>query len=138
MIPDVPPNLQVYIVDDDDVDRAAIARLCDQMGIGCKQYACPLELLDDLDADSTGCVVTDLRMPEMSGLQLHRKIKARGLGIATIIVTGFPSPMFENQVMGSGLFGYCEKSNNSIELKDLLLRALQTASKPQRNTRLRY
>ncbi len=131
-------DLRVYIVDDDDVDRLAISRVCEKMGLAYQQYSTPSALLNDLDADSAGCVVTDLRMPEMSGMALYRKIKIRGLRIATIIVTGSKSPMFEQQSMGTGLFGYCTKSESLDELRGLIGEAMQFATKPQRRSTLRY
>ncbi len=133
-----PPNMKVYIVDDDDLDREVFARVCDEMGVASEQYPNPLAPLDDLDEDSSGCVLSDLRMPEMSGMELYRKTKGRGLRLATIIVTSFKSPMFEHQCMGSGLFAYCEKSECTDKLKDLIGSAMQFAAKPTRSPVLRY
>lgn len=114
MISDFEASMQVYIVDDDDVDRSAIARVCDQIGVAFKEYSCPLALLDDLAPDSTGCVITDFRMPKMSGLQLYRTIQSRGLRVSTILVTGLSASMFEHGVVGTGLFGYCQKDDARV------------------------
>lgn len=81
-------GLVVYVVDDDAGMRKALERLFRQQGLTVRSFAAAKELLDDIDYNSLGCLVLDIVMPGISGLELHQTLNARGIDLPTIFLTG--------------------------------------------------
>lgn len=77
----------VHIVDDDEAFRESVCWLLDSAGLNCKQYSSAAEFLSAVDSDAVGCVVTDLRMPGMSGLELQKIIIEKSLALPIILMT---------------------------------------------------
>lgn len=79
---------KVYLIDDDEAVREAIAFLLGTYGIEVETFGEPAIFLAHVQEDRPGCLVVDLRMPEVSGLQLHQKLGERGIDWPTIMITG--------------------------------------------------
>ncbi len=78
----------VYFVDDDEGIRVSMQALLKLEGFHTKMYASGRELLDDIESLNDGCLVVDFRMPEMSGLQLIREVRARGNDLPFLLISG--------------------------------------------------
>ncbi len=81
----------IAIVDDDDAFRAALKTLLRSSGYTIRTYSNALEFLDSNALAETQCLISDIHMPGMSGVEMHGQLVARGLSIPTIFVTGYPS-----------------------------------------------
>jgi len=79
---------RVYLIDDDEAVREALALLLGTYGIGIETFGDPAVFLAHVDESKPGCLVMDLRMPLVSGLQLHQKLAERGITWPTIMITG--------------------------------------------------
>jgi FixJ family two-component response regulator len=82
------PSFFVAIVDDDAGVRAAIESLLNSIGVKTRTFASAEAYLRSNDSDAAGCLIVDMRLPGMSGLELQRRLHAKGLGIPAIFVTG--------------------------------------------------
>ena len=83
-----PAPLTVHIVDDDPAVRDSLSLLLSLRGHRTATFACAEDVLAAIGPATVGCIVADLRMPGMDGLALQRELKARGIGMPVIIVTG--------------------------------------------------
>jgi FixJ family two-component response regulator len=77
----------VYVVDDDDEMRAAIARLLSSEGLRAATFATPRQFLDSRPPDGPSCLVLDLQLPEMDGLAVQRELVAAGVSTPIIFIT---------------------------------------------------
>ena len=78
----------VLVIDDDPAVLASVEALLLAHGLASRCFASAEEFLADSQGDGPGCLVTDLRLPGMSGLELHRRLQAAGSPLAVILVTG--------------------------------------------------
>ncbi len=81
-------TLMVHVVDDDEAVSRSLALLLVSFGIAAKTYESAEALLDQIDALEPGCLVIDVRMPGMDGLELHAELQERGCTMPVVIVTG--------------------------------------------------
>lgn len=79
---------RVYLIDDDEAVREAIAFLLSTYGVNVETFGDPRTFLAHINADKPGCILVDLRMPLVSGLQLHAQLTGRGIDWPTIMITG--------------------------------------------------
>lgn len=77
----------VYIVDDDDLVRKGLARLMRAGGFIPRAYESPELFLEELEVDTPACILLDITMPRMTGLQVQAKLKSRGVTIPVIAVS---------------------------------------------------
>ena len=99
----------VHIVDDDDAIRRALTMLARSAGYEARAYASGEAALAALNADSPGCVVTDVRMPGMSGLELQAALRARGVGLPVIVITGHGDVPVAVRALKLGAADFIEK-----------------------------
>jgi len=78
----------VYVIDDDDGMRRALSLLLNTVGYRTIAFANPAEFLAQFDADTHGCLVLDIRMPGMSGLELQQHLNRTGSMLPVIFITG--------------------------------------------------
>jgi FixJ family two-component response regulator len=113
----------VAIVDDEEGIRKALGRLLRASGLDAESYANGQEFLDATDKWRPDCVVLDLHMPGMSGLQVLRKLKAAGQLLSIVIITAHDEPETRAQCIDAGACAYLRKP-----LEDrLLLNAISAA-----------
>lgn len=116
-------NRIVAIVDDDEAVRAATVSLVRSLGHEARGFISAEEFLrhggDDID-----CLVTDVNMPGMDGLELHRRLIERGHTYPVVFVTGFPDESLRERAMKEGAFCYIGKPFSGDELVTCLERAL--------------
>lgn len=83
----MPDPFCVYVVDDDDSVRKALSRLLRASGYDVKTYASPELFLDELGVNSSGCLILDMTMPRMTGLQVQQRMREMGIGLPIIAVS---------------------------------------------------
>jgi two-component system response regulator FixJ len=128
------PEPTVFLVDDHEVELDLMQRWCQRAGWQTRIFGSPKELLEILDPQTIGCVVADLRMPEISGLELQAELARRELFIPVILVTGHGDAENCRTAFQQGVFDFIEKGFNSIQFVDSVERAIR---KNQRE-RFRY
>ncbi|MDP1873348.1 response regulator FixJ [Phenylobacterium sp.] len=116
----------VHVIDDDEAMRESLAFLLDTAGLVARTYDSAPRFLEALDAAPAGVIVTDIRMPEMSGLELVRRLKSRGCAYPVIMITGHGDVPLAVEAMKAGVVDFLEKPFE----EDRLLAAIRTAQSP--------
>jgi two-component system response regulator DctR len=114
----------VYIVDDDEAVRSALQILLASCGLKSRAFSGAQELLLSLRADWQGCLLLDVRMPGMSGLDLHERLIARGVDLPVILLTGHGDVPMAVRAMKRGAFDFVQKPFNDQQLLDRIQQAL--------------
>ena len=99
----------VQIIDDDDALRDSLTFLLSSAGIEAKSYESAGAYLNDPQRGAAGCIITDVRMPGMSGIDLLRKLKSDGVSVPVIIMTGHGDVPLAVEAMKLGAFDFLEK-----------------------------
>jgi FixJ family two-component response regulator len=115
----------VYIVDDDDGMRRALSLLLNTVGYQTAAFAGPKQFLEEFKADSAGCLVLDIRMPGMSGLELQQHLNRIGSMLPVIFITGHGDVPMAVQAMKEGAFEFVQKPFRDQDLLDKINHALQ-------------
>lgn len=115
----------VFIVDDDDGVRRALGALMESVGYLHVAHVSALEFLRHYDPQVAGCLILDIRMPEMSGLELQHELQRRGYRIPVIFVTGHGDVPMAVEAMKKGAFDFVQKPFRDQDLLDRVNRALQ-------------
>jgi two-component system response regulator FixJ len=102
-------ELTVHVVDDDSAVRDSVCFLLGTDGIACRSYESAEAMLDRGAALEHGCIVTDVRMPGMSGLELLAEAKARGFAQPVIVLTGHADVAMAVEAMKAGAIDFIEK-----------------------------
>lgn len=105
-----PAPAVVYIIDDHPNDSLIVRRLCESVGFSARTYDSPTKFLADVKPDHRGCIVADLMMPEMTGLQLHAKLQQAHSELPIIVLTGHADATTCRTAFRNGVFDYVEKS----------------------------
>jgi FixJ family two-component response regulator len=103
------PARIVAVVDDDSDVRTAIASLVLSLGFGVRQFASGIEFLQSEGIRDTACLITDVRMPKLSGIELHDRILQLGYPLPTIFITAFPTPDLDAKLDDAGVVAILEK-----------------------------
>lgn len=115
----------VYVVDDDDSIRAALERLLKSVGLTVKTFPSAREFFDRAAPEWSGCLITDLRMPGISGLDLQDQLNARQLGLPVIFLTGHGTVPASVRAMKAGAMDFLEKPVEDQTLLDAVSKALE-------------
>jgi len=115
----------VYVVDDDDGMRRALSLLLDTVGYKTVAFATPAEFLDKFKPDAAGCLVLDMRMPGMSGLELQQRLNSKGSMLPVIFITGHGDVPMAVQAMKEGAFEFVQKPFRDQDLLDRINHALE-------------
>lgn len=115
----------VYIVDDDDGMRRALTLLMSTVGYHAVAFARPTDFLAKFDPNQPGCLVLDVRMPEMSGLEVQQHLNRAGSLLPVILVTGHGDIPMAVQAMKDGAFDFLQKPFRDQELLDRINAALK-------------
>ncbi len=109
-------NQVVHVVDDDADVRQSLVFLLSTAGHAVRVYDSAIAFLDAADGAQEGCLVTDIRMPGMDGLELQRRLKAMGLGLPVIVITGHGDIQLAVEAMKAGAVDFIEKPFNDEAL----------------------
>lgn len=115
----------IYVVDDDDGMRRALTALMTTVGYDALPFARPGEFLSKYDPDQPGCLVLDVRMPEMSGLEVQQQLNRAGSMVPVILITGHGDIPMAVQAMKDGAFDFLQKPFRDQELLDRINAALK-------------
>jgi two-component system, LuxR family, response regulator FixJ len=115
----------VYVVDDDDGMRRALSLLLSTVGYKTAAFASPKEFLDKFTPDTGGCLVLDIRMPGMSGLELQQHLNRMGSMLPVIFITGHGDVPMAVQAMKEGAFEFVQKPFRDQDLLDRINHALE-------------
>lgn len=113
----------VHLIDDDEDIRRALAFLLGTAGLAVRVHESALKFLEKLDTLQPGCIVSDVRMPGMDGLELQQKLKAMGVEMPIIIMTGHADVPLAVQAMKAGAVDFIEKPFDD----EILLSAIRIA-----------
>ena len=102
-------ELLVHVVDDDAAVRDSIAFLLDTSGLASRTYESATALLARADSLEPGCIVTDVRMPDVSGLDMVRRLKPAGVALPVIVITGHADVPLAIEAMHAGVADFIEK-----------------------------
>jgi two-component system response regulator FixJ len=105
----MPPNSLVHVIDDDDAVRDSLEFLLRSAKIEVRTYDSATTFLNRTSDDRLGCIVTDVRMPGMSGVDLLRQLRARGSTMPVIIITGHGDIQLAVEAMKIGAADFLEK-----------------------------
>jgi len=115
----------VFIVDDDEAVRSSLRLLLKSVGLVPNAVASAREFLDKYDPAQPGCLVLDVRMPEMSGLELQEQLNRIGAVIPVIFITGHGDVPMAVEAMQAGAFDFVQKPFRDQDLIDRIQRALE-------------
>jgi two-component system response regulator FixJ len=99
----------VHIIDDDEASRQSLAFLLESAQIAVRTYASATMFLDQVSRTRASCVVTDVRMPGMSGIELLRRLKELGFEVPVIVITGHGDVPLAVEAMKIGAADFLEK-----------------------------
>lgn len=99
----------VHLIDDDEAVRDSLSFLLTTAGMASRTYESAVTFLDQLAGAAPGCVVTDIRMPDMNGLELVRRLKERGASHPIIVITGHGDVPLAVEAMKAGVVDFLEK-----------------------------
>lgn len=115
----------VFVVDDDDAVRSSLRLLLRSVGLSATALSSAQEFLDSYDPQQPGCLVLDVRMPGMSGLELQQQLNLRGAIIPVIFITGHGDVPMAVEAMQHGAFDFLQKPFRDQDLIDRVQRALE-------------
>jgi two-component system, LuxR family, response regulator FixJ len=118
------PPASVYIVDDDEAVRSSIRFLIRSVGLPAQVYASAQEFLDAYDPRHPGCLLLDVRMPGMNGLELQEELNRRGATIPVVFITGHGDVPMAVAAMQQGAFDFLQKPFRDQDLLDRVQRAM--------------
>jgi two-component system response regulator FixJ len=99
----------VHVIDDDDAMRESMSFLLSAAGLESKVYESPLTFLEELPLEESACVVTDVRMPQMSGIDLLKRLRADRQQVPVIVITGHGDVPLAVEAMKLGAADFIEK-----------------------------
>jgi two-component system, LuxR family, response regulator FixJ len=121
----------LYVVDDDDGARQYVCWLLESAGWTVKAYDRAQEFLDAYEPGAPGCLVTDVRMPGLSGLDLQRELAARSIRLPIIMMSGFSEVPMAVRAMRDGAVDFLEKPFDGQTLVERVRAAVETDRRRQ-------
>lgn len=115
---------RIAVVDDDNSVRKALRRLLRSADLDTEMYGSGSEFLETLQTSVPDCIVLDLQMPEMSGLELQEHLKNRGLSLPVVVVTGHDEPGMQARCLEAGANAYLRKPIDGKALMEAISQAI--------------
>jgi len=126
----MPSDAIVHVIDDDEAARDSLAFLLTSAKIDVKTYESATAFLNSMADVKSGCIITDVRMPGMSGIDLLRKLKELGVAVPVIVVTGHGDVPLAVEAMKIGAADFLEKPFDD----EVLLASVRSAFARQEGT----
>lgn len=123
-------QILISIVDDDRFVREATARLVKSHGYLAETFASAAALLGSDQRSRTDCLIADIQMPEMTGLELHSQLIAAGEAIPTILITAHPDENARVRALRAGVLCYLAKPFSEDDLLSCIRGAVERQSAP--------
>ena len=127
-------KLLVSVVEDDRFFRESMRRLMRSLGYAAEAFASAADFLASPRLGETACLITDVQMPAMTGIELYRRLIDTGRAIPTILVTAYPNDVDRARALNDGVVAYLRKPVNEQHLKDCLRAALTSGESSQENS----
>jgi FixJ family two-component response regulator len=128
-----PPRVPtIAVIDDDESVRRATGNLVKSFGLSVIVFASAEEFLESPRFDDVSCIISDIRMPGMSGLELQQHLALAAPGRSLIFITAFQEERIRKQAMKAGAIGFFNKPFEAQRLIECITRALETAGCPNR------
>ena len=99
----------ISVIDDEEPIRASLESLLKSLSFEVRIFASAIEFLQSSHLGRTSCLIADVNMPHMTGLTLFERLKASGVNIPTILITGYPSDAARRKALKDGVSGYLVK-----------------------------
>jgi FixJ family two-component response regulator len=115
----------VYVVDDDEAVRDSLKLLLESVDLQCQTYASATEFLENHDPDQHSCLVADVRMPGMSGIDLQDELNRQASTIPILFITGHGDVPMAVDAMKSGALDFIQKPFRDQDLLDRIHQALE-------------
>lgn len=126
-------DFTIFVVDDDDAVRDSLRALLESAGLTVEAYASGRAFLEGYAPHRRGCLLLDVRLPDMSGLELQRTLAAQGVGLAVIMITGHGDVPMAVNAMKAGAVDFIEKPYQD----DTILGCIERARDLDRSARAR-
>ena len=124
----------ISIVDDDQTFRESMYQLVMSLGYTVEAFPSAADFLASPLLPVTACLVTDVRMPGMTGIELHRHLINAGYAIPTILITAYPDEVIRDQVLEDGIICFLSKPVDADHLDRCLRSALQPGTPIEDNS----
>ena len=118
------PSATIHIIDDDPSMLQYLSDLVGTLNYKSQTYDSGNDFLDNYNNDGLGCLVLDLRLPGISGLDLHQQLPEHGIDLPVIMISGFGDISTAVKAMKSGVLDFLEKPFKGQELLDLIHNAI--------------
>jgi len=119
------PDPTVFIVDDDAAVRDSLRWLMDSVGLRVEEFASGKTFLEEITPQHPGCVVLDLRMPGLGGLEVYQRLREREIDLPVVIISGHGDVPIAVRALKSGVADFIEKPFSDQELLDCVQQALR-------------
>ena len=120
-------RLRVAVVDDDESVRKALRRLLRAANLDADAFASGQDFIDSLAAQVPDCIVLDLHMPGMNGMDVQQQLARSGLQLPIVVITGHDEPLARSQCLSAGAAAYLRKPLDDEALLDAIHRAAGVA-----------
>jgi FixJ family two-component response regulator len=124
----------ISIVDDDQHFRESMQQLVALLGYAVEAFPSAADFLASRFLPETACLVTDVHMPGMTGIELHGRLIKLGYAIPTILVTAYPDDVVRDQALKEGVTCYLSKPVDDRDLERCLRSALKRAKSIEDNS----
>ena len=115
----------VSIVDDDPLAREGIKELVESLGYKALAFVSAQDFLQSGAIAKTGCLITDIQMPGLNGLELQERLQAAGYSTPIILITAYPSEKHRSRAMSAGAIGFLSKPFEEQSLVECLTVAMK-------------
>jgi FixJ family two-component response regulator len=122
----------VFVVDDDPAMRASLHWLIESVGLSVVTYNNAREFLEGYDPQRPGCLLLDVRMPDMSGLDLQAELVLRKIGLPIVIITGYAEVPMALRAMKAGALDFIEKPFSDQALLECIRKAIAHDARTRR------
>ena len=124
----------VSVVEDDRFFRESMRRLMRSLGYTVEAFPSAADFLASPRLNETACLIADVHMPGMTGIELHRHLVGAGYAIPTILVTAYPNDIDQDRALNDGVVCYLRKPVDEQHLLRCLRAALTSGETPKENS----
>jgi two-component system response regulator FixJ len=125
----MPSEPVIYVIDDDDAARNSLKFLLEAAALDVRTFESASDFIKALPAGASGCVITDVRMPDMSGIDLLRHLKTSAMALPVVVITGHGDIPLAVEAMKLGAVDFFEKPYDDDALLASVRAALQHSEK---------
>jgi FixJ family two-component response regulator len=115
----------VHVVDDDASMRSALEGLFDSVGLQTRTYVTAEDFLSGINVDRPGCIVLDVRLPDMNGLEFQGRLSEAGVGLPVVMMTGFGDIPMSVRAMKHGAVDFLSKPFRDQDMLDAVMAAIE-------------